>query len=409
MIVTGPARIASLGAAAALLALALGGARAAAGPARLVQVARVPARTVEAPTLSGPDVLWGEDRSDGSIWIRAARVGGAVRTLFRAPRPAVPDDAETDRSFRVSVAQVVGAIAASPSRSAFIRDATLVKEPRCRPECEAPTLLEPLFSEVWSRASGGAFRRIAGGQPIRKGPACRRIRPTAVDVFGSKLLYAERIERCRGEAEATLVESRLVLVSGRSRPRVLLRSAAPLGPVAIAGRFAAWGRDVRSEPGFRLDRQAKIVVYDLKDRRVLYRVTADALRSDGSLTFDLQQNGTMALAAVKRASGCPPTTVAWTSRAAPRPHILPVGATGTYLRIVGNRILLSEPGPRCGNGARLALVDLRGRARTLASFSPPAFLNPEVDFDGRRLAIAVIQQKGSAATTAIYVGEATPD
>ena len=403
-------RQALLGLAAALLAVAVSGASASGEPPRLLRVARVTGSTVEEPTLAGREIVWGEDRRDGSISVRATRVGGVARTLFRAARPAVPSDASNDPSFRVSVAHLIGQIAGSRSRIAFLRLATLVKEPRCRPGCGASTLFEPLFNELWIQASGGHVRRIAGGVPTQQGPGCRRIRPTAIDLSGVNVLYAERIETCQGDAADSFRESRLILVAGRSPAQLILRSQAPLGPVAIAGRFAAWGSDVDSEPGFRSGREAMVTVYDLKSRRVLYRVGAGALQSSGSLSFDLQPNGTIAIAAIRMASGCLPAMVAWASRAAPRPHVLRVGAVGTYLRIAQNLILLSAPDVSCGHVARLTLVNLQGRLTRLASFSdssnPPAFLNPEVDFDGHRFAIAVTRSGPPQDTTSIYLGRA---
>jgi hypothetical protein len=399
-------RLGPVAAAVLLLGLAVSGARAGGESPRLLRVARVTGSTVAQPTLAGREIVWGEDAQDGSIAVRATEVGGTVRTLFRAKRPVVPPDA-TDASFRYKVAHVIGPIAGSSSRIAFLRLATLVEEPRCRPACGAPTLFEPLFNELWIGSRSGDYRRLAGGPPNEQGSSCRRVRPTAIDVAGSRILYAERVEACEGDAGA-FRESRLMLVSGRGRPQLILRSRAPLAPVAIAGHFAAWGSDVRSEPGFRPETPATVTVYDLERRRILYRVGADALRSTGSLSFDLQPNGTIAIAAIGRESSCLPAVVAWASLAAPRPHVLRVRAAGTYLHVARNLILLSASGESCGHVAQLSLADLEGRVTRLASFSdassPPAFLNPELDFDGRRFTIAVARTGRPQEITSIYIG-----
>jgi hypothetical protein len=302
----------------ALLVTSGDGARASGSGSRLVQVARVAGATVTAPTLALSEIAWGEKKSDGSISIRVRGTSGAIRTLFGAKQPAVPGDAAGDPSFKITVTQEIGEIAGSPSRIAFVRIATLVKDPRCRPSCGAPTLFEPLFSELWMATRGGHFRRVAGGAPRGSGPLCKRIRPTAIDLSGSRLLYVERVETCQSDAVASFRESRLILVREGSRPQLLARTKAPLGPVAIAGRFAAWGSDVRSEPGFRSSRQATITVYDLESRRVSYQISADDLRSTGSLGFDLQPDGTIAIAAIPRRSGCSTPIVAWASRASPK-------------------------------------------------------------------------------------------
>jgi hypothetical protein len=392
----------------ALLVASGGGASASGSGSRLVQVARVAGATVTAPTLAWSKIAWGERKSDGSISIRARGTSGAIRTLFGAKQPAVPGDAAGDPSFKITVTQEIGEIAGSPSRIAFLRTATLVKDPRCRPGCGAPTLFEPLFSELWMATPGRHFRRVAGGAPRRSGPLCRRIRPTAIDLSGSRLLYAERVETCQGDAAATFRESRLILVREGSRQQLLSRTKAPLGPVAIAGRFAAWGSDVRSEPGFRASRQATITVYDLESRRVSYQISADDLRSTGSLGFDLQPDGTIAIAAIPRRSGCSTPIVAWASRASPKPHVLRLTAMATYLRIARNRILVATPDISCGHVARLTLVSLEGQIRSLASFSdssnPPLFLSPETDFDGHRFVIAVTRAGSARPVTAIYLG-----
>jgi hypothetical protein len=403
-----PSRRLLLALAAALLLPCGAGANAGRSAPRLVQIARVAGATVTAPTLAGSEVVWGEETYEGVISIRARGARGTVRTLFRARLPDVPGDATDDPFFRVTVAQAIGEIAGSASRIAFLRLAILVKEPRCRPGCGAPTIFEPLFSELWAGAPGGHFRRVAGGPPTRSGAFCRRIRPTAIDLSGSKLLFAERVETCQGDAAATFRESRLVLTRARPRQQLLFRSKAPLGPVAIAGRFAAWGSNVRSEPAFRASRPATITVYDLERRHVSYRISADELRSTGSLSFDLQRNGTVAVAAMPRRSGCPSPIVSWASRASPKPHVLRVTALGTYLRLVGNRILVSTPDIPCGDVDRLEVVSLDGRVSHLASFSksshPPANLSPEVDFDGQRFVLAVTRAGSSQRVTSIYLG-----
>ena len=375
---------------------------------RLLRVARIAGATVTAPTLAGNEIVWGEETSGGAISIRAKSVRGTVHTLFRASLPDVPGGAANDPSFRVTVAQVIAEITGSPSRIAFLRLATLVKEPRCRPSCGAPTVFEPLFSELWAGTPDGRFRRMAGGAPTRSGPLCKRIRPTAIDLSGSKLLFAERVETCQGDAAATFRESRLVLARGGSRQQLLFRSQAPLGPVATAGRFAAWGSNVRSEPTFRASRPAAITVYDLERRQVSYRISADDLKSTGSLSFDLQPNGTLAVAAIPRRSSCSTPLVSWASRASPKPHVLRVTALGTYLRIARNRILISTPGIPCGHLARLELVNLDGRVSRLASFGnsshPPLNLSPDVDFDGHRFVLAVTRAGPSQRVTSIYLG-----
>jgi hypothetical protein len=398
----------SLALAIALLLLSGAGANAEGSTPRLLQVARVTGATVTAPTLVGNEIVWGEETNDGAISIRARGASETARTLFRARLPDVPDDAANDSFFKVTVAQVIGEIAGSPSRVAFLRLVTLVKEPRCRPGCGAPTIFEPLFSELWTGAPDGHFRRVAGGAPTRLGPLCRRIRPTAIDLSGSRLLFAERVESCQGDATAAFRESRLVLARGGSPQQLLLRSKAPISPVATAGRFAAWGSNVRSEPAFRESRPALVTVYDLERRRVSYRISADELKSTGSLSFDLQSNGTIAVAAMPRRSSCPTPVVSWASRASPKPHVLRVTALATYLRIARNRILLSTPDISCGHVARLELVSLDGRVSRLASFSnsshPPLSLSPEVDFDGHRFVLAVTRAGSSRGVTSIYLG-----
>ena len=124
----------------------------------------------------------------------------------------------------------------------------------------------------------------------------------------------------------------LVRDVGHGRKPLGVRDAAISGgccrDVAIAGQFVAWSD--RSE----------VVVYDRRARRVAYRARiGPGTGLDVDLGFDLQPDGKLAVAyrpvEFARAG---PTTIAWLSPSAPRPHILALRGTNTRIRIAADRI-----------------------------------------------------------------------
>ena len=329
-----------------------------------VEVTRIPtARFESGPVLAGNALLWTEKAKDGSLSVRVA-AGGRVRTIFRAAKPALPPDLPASPAFDISVGQDARAVAGS-TMVAVLRSVYLVYTPKCRPACGAPTLVRPYFGELWLGSTHGAFHRVVGRRPAF-GAGCTTVRPTSVDVDGDAVLDTELTETC-DTMEPALVSSRVVLRRTRTGAHTLVTARRWLYEVALAGRFAGWS-----------DSEGAVVVYDLRRRRLSYRVKA-------ALGFDLQADGTMALAGEQG--------VAWVSPAEPWPHRLRADAYGANVRIVGGRIAFAsqaDDGRMWRTSA--ALVDLHNRVTTLAAYRgsyPSVATVTYVDFDGRSVAFAL--------------------
>jgi hypothetical protein len=332
---------------------------------RPVEVVQIPTARFEAgPALAWNALIWTEKAKDGSVSARAA-VGGRIRTIFRAAKPAVPPEAPASPGYNVSVLQHAWA-AASPTTVAVLRSVALVYVPKCRPACGAPTVLRPFFAELWVGSPQGGLHRVAGRRPVF-GPGCTNVLPTSVDVDGADVLDSELTETCDG-MEPVPRGSRVVLRRGRAATRTVVTLPRRSEEVALAGRFIGWR-----------DANEAVAVYDLRRRRVAYRVQPVVLG------FDLQADGTSAIVGEQ--------AVAWASPRKPEPHRLRGGAYGGYVRIAGGRIAFAS---QVTNGrtwrTSVALVDLRNRLTTLAAYQgsfPSSASVTYVDFDGRSVAFAL--------------------
>jgi hypothetical protein len=358
--------------------------------------------------LAGSDVVWGQEGRGGAVSVRAAAPGRRTRTIFRARRPPVPADRKPPGpGVVVGVAHGVSSLEASRSRIAFVRYATVVTERRCDGRPCGPREEEPLFRELWVGPLRGPFRRVARGS-ARSGPGCEFIEPTYADVSGTVVIYAEQDRACQGTTADAFRSARVVLLRGRTRT-ILARSTVPLGPVAIAGRYAAWSMYGPVRAGEQA-RGRTITVFDMRGHAVAYRLRVP-LEPAGALDLDLQADGTLVVTADRLPRGsCPSRIVAWSRRRAPRLHPIARILSAGGARIAGNRIVVAAQSPDCRRGL-LTLTGLRGTARTLASFgvseqSARGLLDPYVDFDGRRAAFAVRHRPSpeGTQTTSVYVG-----
>jgi hypothetical protein len=400
-----------------VLAMPAGGARQ--RQARLVEVARLAgaARDIDlaGPILVGARIVWARRELNGEVAVSAA-ANGRVSTLFRAAVPPLPPGIQDDAVYTAHVEQEIAALAASSGRIAFVRSARTVKDPRCRhtvPRCFLPLIVQPLFDELWAGGKKGPFRRVLGGRTKRVGSSCRRTKPTAIAVAGPAIVYSTSTETC--EKDASLEHADIAWVRPGARTRIIATSRSPLGPVSAAGSFVAWGTNVRDEQFAQPRGPAAITVYNTRSHHIAYRVSASALRSTGTLAFDLQDDGTVAAVTEYPQSPCP-LHVEWTPPATRRARVVRDGAAVLHIRVAKNRFVvgLARPG-NCGVASQLALLDRNGRVQTVATAAPtalePTFIDRYFDFDGRRVALARV--KGSAPapgsgardySTSIYLG-----
>jgi len=293
----------------------------------------------QGPVLAGDAVVWAEAAGGtGSIHLWRGR---GDRVIYRS------DSLALTRS-----------LAASRTLLAFERS-----YPSCSPQ---PNYVCPQAEDALVGSLTGPFRTL-----VRPRTCTLATDGNAFAVDGGVAAYIEL--DCARDRLRVLVRD----VAHRRGPIVLGEGTVSGGccrAVAIAGRYVAWN-----------DLPGQVVVYDRVGRRVAYR--ADIRSRAGSavdIGFDLQQDAKLAVAyrslAVEPGQ---PTTVAWFSRSAARPHVLRLRGRDTRIRIAGDRIAFERyVTPKT---SALILADLAGRAQTVTRFVSPARLRGGFDFDGERL------------------------
>jgi len=293
----------------------------------------------QGPTLAGETVVWGEEAGGtGSIHQWTQRLG--ERALYRSDSLALGRP-----------------LAASPTLLAFERT-----YPSCKPQ---PNFACPQAEDALVGPPRGPFRTLV------------RPRTCSIPTSGNTLAldggFAAYLEvDCAGQRMRVIVRD----VGHSGRPLIVRDAALSSGccrDIAIAGRFVAWSE--RNE----------VVVYDRLARRPVYRARLGPKAGiDVDLGFDLQRDGKLAvsyrLIEVARAG---PTTIGWLSPSSPRLHVLPLRGSDTRIRIAGDRIAFERF--RTSSAGVLAIVDLAGRARSVAGFAPPVSLHGQFDFDGRHI------------------------
>jgi hypothetical protein len=300
----------------------------------------------------------------------------------------VVQDAARDRLFSIGAASAAGwrTLYEPPRGRRLAADSILASEGRVvglrlRPgrsqTCVVDGECTPSPDDVLGGAPTGPLRRLFGFTE-RLGPrgSCRRrIAQLQEDVSlsGERVAYARRVRcmapRRRGRPQVVLRDLRTGAV------RVVHRGAA--GRVQLAGRYVAIERRGRRRDG-------PVLVKDLRTGRVAYRADvgyADhfSLGADGTLARTLSFGGCCSL------SG----RLGWYSTRSPRLHRLPNRVaifSGPPLVYAAGRIAYVSRYDSAGAG-ELAVTDLRGRARSFASFRAPEVLEAFA-FDGTRLAFA---------------------
>jgi hypothetical protein len=293
----------------------------------------------QGPALAGDAVVWGEEAGGtGSIHQWTQRLG--ERDLYRSDSLALGRP-----------------LAASPTLLAFERT-----YPSCKPQ---PNFACPQAEDALVGPPRGPFRTL-----VRPRTCSIPTSSNTLALDGGLAAYLE--VDCAGQRMRVIVRD----IGHSGKPLIVRDAALSSGccrGIAIAGRFVAWSE--RNE----------VVVYDRLARRPVYRARLGPKAGiDVDLGFDLQRDGKLAvsyrLIEVARAG---PTTIGWLSPSAPRLHVLPLRGSDTRIRIAGDRIAFERF--RTSSASVLVIVDLAGRARSVAGFAPPVSLHGQFDFDGRHI------------------------
>jgi hypothetical protein len=375
-----------------------------------VLVARIPGAVADielaGPTIAGSTVMWAVRERTGALAIRTSRASRTI-TVARLALPPVPA-AANDPSYDVTVSQLVTALDITPAIAVFVRAVTIRKDPKCRhllPPCGIPSIVMPYFGDVWQRQFPGAFRRIDGGPPPSDAQGCSRVRPVDASAFGTTIVYSRWFEVC-GRDTVTLRRAEVVLLRGHVK-RVVTRSSRPIGQVATAGGFLAWGEGIADDRRSVVS-ATRVHVYNIKRRRTEYQV--GSIRPDDAyaVAFDLDANGALAL--VTQRKECPPAASVEVVRGSTHKTIRIFSAsTPPEVRIKRNRLMLATAGTAaCGDPPRqLVLVDRRGRTATLlrppGTTSGQALVAPNFDFDGPHFAAAITKRQSPSGDPPTYV------
>lgn len=267
------------------------------------------------PALTGPRVTWASHTF-------AVYSSSPVRRIWKAPQVEVP------------LFQRVGQIAASPRRVAFIR--TVELQPFCPAGDICPYRREVVQKDLWSGPPRGPFRRV------------NHDRTLDVDVAGNRVLYSNT--------------SSIVL----GRP-LASSSSVEYADVALAGRYAAWTEVPRGRNFIYVKRA--LVVYDLRARRVAYR-----LEPAPFVDMDLAPDGTVAFGQDPTPLGGADGGIGWASVAEPWAHFLPGNAIPFEVKLAARRVAYFNRG-------KLVVQTLDGE---IVALTPAGY--GDFDFDGRRLA-----------------------
>src|SRR2546423_2827769 len=226
------------------------------------------------PTLSGREVVWAEVRSAPatgpafpedrrSVLIRAAGRARVVRLLPRAlapPRSYVPEE-------------VPAAVVTSLTNVAVLRQLTT---------CYAVPFTVCGFNDV-DVVAGPIHGRLRVLRTRHRGCGRLPLQPASLALAGDRLVFSDATERCRPSLGPARVA--VLRLDAAARPIVLARTERPVD-VRAAGRLVAWV-PLRAP-------SARVVVYDLSARRIMYRVRLP--RGLVVHAWDLQADGKVAVA-----------------------------------------------------------------------------------------------------------------
>lgn len=341
------------------------------------------------PVFAGSQVVWGQRERAGavSLW----RSGGRrpVRLALIAPPRG-------ERSM-----QELTALVASKTHMAYVLTTTTPFATRAD-SVAAP--VKRMVTALWAGPIGGRPRKLSGFGDVyadHDGECKPATAPSDIEIQDRLLAFVETAILCR-RALATRVD-RVVLTDVPSRRRRILTQGhqtpeeePAIDGIRIAGRLAAW---LRVNP--RTSRM-QLVVYDRRSRRVRRRITAGSDSLPDILGYGLQADGTVALTTGASHD------VAVFSRGGQRLDLpsfghLPDGFDrepfSYHPLIAHNRVAFERA--VSPSASELAVGDLRGNLRTIASFGSRERLLG-ADFDGRRIAWASTRL-GSPRNSGVFV------
>ena len=237
------------------------------------------------------------------------------------------------------------------------------------------TRLATLFTRADSvkGTDAGAEARLQAGPLV--GPdtevySCRTERLGSVrpfDVDGDRIAFAAG--PCAGKANSVVVRD---LATGTDLATVSAPADSEVVNVRLAGRYLAYahaGTPTAANAPY------EVVVRDLS-------AGTDVIKGSIAGSLDLQDDGKLVAAGPPGPAGCP-SGLSWYSPAEPTRHALNVCAASSP-QVAGDRILVRRETPGGGGAGDLALVDLTGNARVLASAGEIDLISPDYDFDGTR-------------------------
>jgi len=303
------------------------------------------------PVLAGDQVVWGEGGGD-HILLWSGRPEEEPKLLYRK-------DAEgkkrPDWSFK--------ALAASPSRIAFVRDwGECWEPPPPKPnEARQEGGCAGNNSDLWTARPGDRFA------PVYVQPRDCDWTGEVYDLDVSEDSVAFSETYCRGGEDAG---DRLALRNYAADKMSTLAEPLPCCGtfVRLAGHYAAWA----------VWPPRRIVVYDTHAHRVAYvaRLAPRVYLDDTGL--DLQDDGTIIVTYRTRYEL--PSRVEWYSGSSPKGHLLDVRAHPP-VRLANGRFVIERDTGK--SGSELILASLDGHARSLARFDKRVLRFRDFDFDGR--------------------------
>lgn len=339
-------------------------------PPAAYDLGTIPAVTgvVVGPDFAGEGVAWGQETRAGALEVVVAPPTGSPTVTHRLDAPAEPDTT-------VGFSGLPSVFAASESALSFVEGTSRVTK-------RGGDFLVIENSGVLRAGSlTGPYERIAGSSEPHSCPGSNQD-PTSTDVEGHRIALGMTTFTCDGRDPAG--EYTVALRDLRDGTQIVIRTArefALVRRVRLAGRYLAWSHQaIGGVPD-------EVVVWDLDQNRVAYRVTATGLGVRFLEDFALQPDGKIALTYAPRGLSTPARRLAWFAPGDLRAHLVSRSAI-SVVEMAGDRIvydsLLDARGSR-----QLVVAELTGVTRRLARF--PVLRRGRVGdiaFDGTRVAWA---------------------
>lgn len=294
--------------------------------------------------LAGESVVWSQGQIDGANSVRRVLLDGQVSEVFRTPRPSR------------------GRIVLPPVLAASDR---LLAIGSGEDEVGADGFSDPIWSELRVGPLGGQLAVTVARDLL--------LDKYGFDVSGDLVASVER--QAAGASKCVVRVRDLGAATNVTVGPPLACPATAMPEVRLAGTWAATLAPSGSG--------SEIAVYDWPAGRLAYRLAVPDRLS--ALTWDLQEDGTIAAAGPSRAD--------WASVAEPRRHAVVVPRRSSAVRLVAGELAYLRrraPARTKPDDASLELVvqPLGGQPRPV---SFPVASAEAFDFDGSRAALITVQ------------------